>query len=274
MVNYARIQHHIDRGKGIAAKKLGQPFLAYRVTSSAAGNFPEGWTATPGPVGGLAFSLFRRRLPETKLEVALPRASIWFDVIGNMEPFLVGDVFLQNDPPYVAGVSYGAGATQLPGTQQFNAMCLAWHAPVNKAIGARLDRCGAIYRPNGAPMTFADASQYWESTHDNDIPLVLAGGQFTFQAGQSGQTASLVPVGFTADHRNAERIFGPNVPGMVTPIRWLIYIPPLPGYAPREGDAVITEDGARYVMRSPFVQEAGVVGTQTLCDRKIAVATI
>ena len=37
MVNYAKIQHHIDRGKGIAAQKLGPPFLAFRVTLAVAG---------------------------------------------------------------------------------------------------------------------------------------------------------------------------------------------------------------------------------------------
>jgi hypothetical protein len=274
MVNYARVQHHIDRGKGIAARKLGPPFLAYRCGAMASGDFPDGWVATPGPQGGLSFSLFRRRMPDTKLELGLSRAAIFFDIIANMEPFLVGDVFVQNDPPYVPGVSYGAGATSLAqGTMQLNAMCFAWHPPVGKAVGVRLDRCGGIYRPATAPLTFTDASNYWASTHDNDQPLVLAGGNYSFPTGHAGEPASLVPVGFTADHRNSDRIFGPSVPGMVTPLRWLIYIPPLPGYSPREGDAVITEDGARFVMRSPFTQETGVVGTMTLCERKIAQAT-
>lgn len=272
MVNYARVQHHIDRGKGIAAKKLGPPFLAYRVTNTAAGDFPEGWTGTPGR-NGLNFSLFRRRMADTKLELGLSRAAIFFDIIADMEPFLVGDVFVQNDPPYVAGFSYGAGATSLPGTQQLSAMCLALHQPVGKSVGVRLDRCAGIYRPAGAPLTFTDASNYWASTHDNDSPLVLSAGRFAFDTSEAGQPASLVPVGFIADHRKSDKIFGPSVPGMVTPIRWIIYIPPLPGYSPREGDAAITEDGARYVMSSPFVQETGVAGTQALCERKIAQAT-
>jgi hypothetical protein len=273
MVNYARVQHHIDRGKGIAAQKLGPPFLAYRLTASAAGDFPTGWTPTNGPQGGLSFPLFHRRIADTKIELALPRAAILYDIIGNMEPFLLGDVFLQNDPAYVPGVSYGVGATLLPG-QQFNAMALAWHPPVNKAIGIRLDRCASIYRPAGTPLTFEDASKYWASTHDNDTPLVLAGGQFSLNPANAGQVGSLLPIGLTADHRGGEKVFGPGVPGMVAPIRFFVYIPPLPGYSAREGDALITEDGARYVMRAPFIQEAGVVGTQTLCDRKIAQVTL
>jgi hypothetical protein len=273
MVSYARIAHHVDKGRGIAARKLGPPYLAFRVTTAAVGNFPDGWTATDGPQGGLSFNLFRRRIADTKVELALPRAALVFEIIGNMEPFLMGDVFLQNDPAYVAGVSYGAGATILPGTQQITAMCLALHQPVGKSVGMRLDRCAAIYRPATSPLAFEDASAYWETTHDNDSPLVLSGGQYSFQPGAAGQQGSLVPVGLTADHRGGEKVFGPRVPGMVAPIRFFVYIPPLPGYAAREGDALITEDGARYVMRSPYVQEAGVVGTQTLCDRKISEAT-
>src|SRR5271166_1374091 len=101
MVSSAQIQHHIDRGRGIAARKLGQPFLGYRITPTASGDFPGGWSPTPTA----KFSLFRRRLSESKIETNIKATTIWYDLIGNMEPFLLGDVFLQNDPPYVAGKS-------------------------------------------------------------------------------------------------------------------------------------------------------------------------
>jgi hypothetical protein len=273
MVNYASVQRHIDYGRGKASAKLGQPYVGYRVGASSAGDFPDAWAALTSH-GRSPFPLFWRRMPETKIDVALPRAAIYHEIVDDMSPFLVGDIFVLADAPYVPNVSYGAGATSLSqGTMQLTAMCLALHQPVGKSVGVRLDRCGGIYRPNTAPLTFADASTYWASTHDNDLPLVLSGGNYAFAAGAAGQPGSLVPVGFTADHRKSERIFGPGVPGMVTPIRFIIYIPPLPGYSPREGDAVITEDGARYVMSSPFTQETGVVGTLTLCERKIAGAT-
>ena len=39
---------------------------------------------------------------------------------------------------------------------------------------------------------------------------------------------------------------------------------------PREGDALIDQNGTRYVVVSPYEQLAGVVGYQLLCDRKVA----
>lgn len=273
IVNYSSVQRHIDYGRGKASAKLGQPYLAYRIGPSAAGDFPTAWTVIPSH-GLSPFPMFVRRMPDTKIPLALPRAAIINEIVNDMTDFLLGDIFVQADPAYVPGVSYGAGATSLPGTQQFTAMCLALHQPVGKSVGIRLDRCASIYRPAGTPLTFEDASKYWASTHDNDTPLVLTGGQYVLNTANAGQVGSLVPIGLVADHRGGEKVFGPGVPGMVAPIRFFVYIPPLPGYSAREGDALITEDGARYVMRSPYIQEAGVVGTQTLCDRKIAQATL
>jgi hypothetical protein len=269
MVNYARVEHHIDRGRGKAAQKLGPPFLAYRLTSTSSGDFPDGWTPTPGPLGTLSFPIFRRRMTEGKLEVALKNVALLYEIIANMEPFLIGDVFVQNDPPYVPGVSYGAGATQLYGTMEFTAMCFALHSPVGKSVGARIDRRVAIYRPAGAPQTLTDGSLYWESTHDNDQPLLLANGAYSFGPAGSGE-AVMVPAGWASQHRQSEKTFGPGVPGMLKPIKYFFYLPPLPGYLAREGDAIIDENGARYVVVSLFEQQAGVVGQYLVVDRKIA----
>lgn len=266
IVNYARVEHHIDRGRGKAAQKLGQPFNAYRVTSASSGDFPDGWT-----LEAAAFPLFRRRITEAKLEVGLKNISLLYEIIANMEPFLLGDVFLQVDPPYVAGVSYGAGATFLPGSAEFNAMCFASHFPVGKSVGNRLDRRVSIYRPAGAPQTLQDGSLYWESTHDNDQPLLLANGAFGLGAAGAGE-GHMVPAGWASQHRQSERTFGPGVPGMLKPIKYFFYLPPLPGYMAREGDALIDENGARYVVVSIYEQQSGVVGQYLVCDRKIAQA--
>lgn len=265
MVDYARIQHHIDRGKGIASKKLGPPFTAYRVQPNSAGDFPAGWSQIT-----VNFPLFTRRfVGETKVPSGLRNVTQWYDLVGNMEPYLLGDVFLQIDPPYQPGVSYGAGATSIPGTQEFIAYCLAWHPPVNKAIGGHLDRCVTVWRPAVDPAALQDGSDYWKSTHDNDRPLVLQAGQYAFQnPGSVG--ASLVPAGIASAHKRGDALMPPGVPGMPKSAHWFFYLPPLPGYMPREGDAIVDQNGARYVVASPYEQLTGLVGFQLLCDRKIA----
>jgi len=211
-------------------------------------------------------------MSEGKLELGAKGMAVFFDIVANMDPFLLGDILVQNDPPYVPGVSYGAGATSVPGTLELNAMALAWHGPVSKAVGARIDRRVTVWRPASAPATQGDGSKYWESTHDNDAPLVLANGQYGF--GSDGAApASLVPAGIAAQHRQSDRVFGPDVPGMLKPIKWFFYLPPLPGYMAREGDTIVDENGARYVVISPYEQQTGVVGQQLICDRTAAQTT-
>jgi hypothetical protein len=264
MVNYARIARHIDKGLGKAAEKLGQPFNGFRPDSASTGDFPSGWTQTSAN-----FSLFRRRISAGNLEMGLEKAALWYNVIGNMGPYLLGDVFVQNDPAYVAGLYYGPGATSIPGTAELNAMCLAWHAPVDKRIGARIDRRVKIYRPSSSPATETDGSGYWKSTLDNDCSLTLTAGVYSFGA-PGANNANWVPAGLSAVHRQSQAIFEPNVPGMLKPSKWFFYVPPLPGYVSREGDAIVDENGARYVVISPYEQQTGVVGNQLICDRKIS----
>ena len=267
MVSYAQVQRHIDRGRGIASKKLGPPYNCFRIESGSTGDFPEGWTQTQ-----TNFPIFQRKFTsEGKILSGLKNTTQWHDLIADMDPFLLGDVFVLNDPPFVPGVSYGAGATSIPGTIEINAICLAWHPPVNKSIGARLDRLVQIFRPATQPVAQTDTSNYFESTHDNDLPLVLGGGKFAFGTAGAGN-ASLVPAGIGSAHRRGEAIFGPGVPGMTKGTHWFFYIPPLPGYMPREGDAIIDQNGARYVIVSAYEQLTGVVGFQLLCDRKVAEA--
>jgi hypothetical protein len=265
MVSGAFVQGKIDYGRGIAAQKLGQPYNAYRVGPTSSGDFPGGWQLLTAGT-----QIFRRRLNEVaKLDVGMKETALFLEIIADMGPYLLGDCFVQVDAPLVPGVSYGAGATSLPGTPEFNGFTLAWHQPVMKNVGARLDRRVMIFRPATGPKVLADGSDYWASTHDNDSPLILANGQYSFGAPGSGE-GSMIPAGISSQHRQSDRIFGPGVPGMPKPVKWFFYVPPLPGYLPAEGDAIIDENGARYVVVSPYEQEAGVVGNQLVCDRKIA----
>lgn len=264
MVNYASIARHIDKGRGIAAKHLAQPFAAYRIEGSSSGDFPGGWSLITAN-----FPLFRRRyIAVGKIETGLARGALWYEIIANMAPYVLGDVFLQIDPDYVPGVSYGAGATLLYGTEQIEALSLAIHMPVGKSIGGRLDRRIKIYRPNAGPATLNDGSSFFKTTLDNDMPLVLTDGTYAF--GPPSAAASYIPGGFAAyDRQYGDELFGPAVPSMPKPSRYFVYVPPLPGYTPTEGDAVVAEDGSRYVCELAFYQESGVVGSQLVVHRQI-----
>lgn len=266
MTTYAKIAQHVDKGRGIAARNLGQPFRAYRLDPSSSGDWPEGWLVTNNK-----FPLFRRRWSqEGKIETGLTRGALWFELIANMGPFLVGDVFLQIDPDYVPGVSYGAGATLEYDTDQFEGIGFAVHTPVGKSIGGRLDRRVMIHRPNRKPAQLAnDGGKFRKTTLDDDVPLVMVGGKFKF--GPPGGAGNFVPAGFAAyDRQYGQDLFSPDVPAMPKPSRYFIFLPSLPGYTPTEGDAIVCEDGSRYVVELPFYQQAGVSGSQLVAHRQIA----
>ena len=268
MVNYARIQHKIDKGLGIAGKHLGPPYNVYRPDSTASGDFPNGWDLV-----GTGVPVFIRRTTDAKIQNALlASGTMWFDVIGNVEPYLIGDVFLLEDPAYSPGISYGTGATALPGTQRFTAFTLAWHAPVDEPVGARCDTRGQIFRPQGPPDTsFADGSSQWRGGTYAAQPLVLQNGVYSFLSAFEGRDASFVPVGVSSTDRPPRgRLIPPPIPGDMQIPRYFMYVPPLPGYTPAEGDRVVTEQGARYLVTNPYYQQTGVVGNQMGVDRMVA----
>lgn len=266
MVDYAGIQEKIDRGRGKAANRLGQPYSIYRLGAASTGDWPDAWSTIDSN-----YLVYTRRLKsERDIEVGIQNATLFFDLIADLTPFILGDVFLETDPPYDPGVSYGPGATSVAGDpMQFNAFALAWHPPIAKSVGGRIDRRGQIYRPATRPqVNTPDLSPYWRETHDGDRPLILNNG--TFQFGGPGGRGSFIPCGLTSAYRpSGQKPFevSGTPPGMLRPAHWFAYIPPLPGYLPRTGDALITEDGARYVVVQPYYQTAGVVGSQLMLDR-------
>lgn len=270
MANYASIQERIDYGKGRAAEHIGYPYAAFRLGPRSTGDYPSAWTKVAD-----GFNVYERRLKsERSVDVGIANAALFYDVVANMSPFLLGDVFANQDGPYMPGIAYGEGAISVAGFQ-FNAFGLAWHPAMGKAVGGRLDRRARIYRPAVTPDRLkTDNSDYWRSTHDGDQPLVLVDGQYAL--GARGAVASFVPIGITSAYRpygqKPFEITG-SPPGMVRPTHWFAYLPPLPGYSAREGDALITEDGARYVVVQPYYQTAGVVGSQLMLDRTSAEKT-
>lgn len=269
MVNYASIQAKIDYGKGKAAQKLGQPYSAYRITTAATGDFPNGWAAV-----GTGIPILRRRINERLIESALEYAgTLWYNVTADMTDFLLGDVFVCTDPAYSPGISYGPGATSVPGGSQFeiDALTLAWHMPINKAVGARIDRRCQIFRPASAPVKTPAGVYAWRQANDQSTPLVLTSGRYDFNP--AGTVGSWIPIGLSSTARPGRGDnFEPSIPGMVGLSRYYGFVPFLPGYEPSEGDRLMTEDGARYVVQNPYRQEQGVVGQQLALERAISQA--
>jgi hypothetical protein len=264
----AQFQASIDKMLGSIGRSFGRPYAVYRIATTSSGDFPGGWLR-------LAQSMFvlRNRVSGRSLEQnQTTERTLWYELAGDFTRFRLGDVFVASDGPYAPGQSYGAGATSVPGTNEIDAFAFAWHAPVQPPHGARLDRLVGIYRPELTPGEAADGSTRWNTTHDTDTPLILAAGTFSF--GSPGGTASMVPCGFGGvdrPFRGGE--FEPDRIGITEAFLAYGYLPPLPGYTPSEGDALITVDDTRYVIVSVYRQETGAVGSQCLLARLISQST-
>lgn len=268
MVNYARIQHHIDKGLGIAARHLGPPYSVYRVISTSSGDYPNGWSNVANNV-----PVFVRRTADSKFQTALlASGTLWLDVIGNMEPYILGDVFSLSDPAYVPGKSYGLGATSVANVNRFSGFALAWHAPVDEPVGARCDVRARIYRAMGPPdQSLVDGSATWRAASKYVAwPLVLEDGLYQFVDPYSGQNASFVPCGVSSTDRPARGHLVPpsSTPGGMQIARYFLYTPVLPGYTPTEGDRIVQESGQEYIVTNPYNQLTGVVGNQIGVDRR------
>ena len=268
MVNYASIQHKIDKGLGIAGRHLGAPYDAYRVTSAAIGDYPDGWSKV-----GSRVPVFVRRTTDAKIQNSLlASGTMWFDVIGEMETFLLGDVFTLVDATYSAGKAYGLGATSVANTGRFSGFGLAWHAPVDEPVGARLDVRVKVYRPQGPPDTQVVGGRTWRGTTYAAQPLALINGVYQFVDPYSGLDASFVPAGVSSTDRPPRgHLFPPaSTPGDQQIPRYFLYLPPLPGYIPSEGDRLVQESGQRYIVTNPYYQLTGVVGMQLGVERRIS----
>lgn len=263
----------LDRTLGAVAQRLGMPHSVYRNTPGSTGDFPDGWTL----ISTSAFAITNRvRSADADVSMTSER-TLWYDVTSDVSPFWLGDVFVSTEAPYFPGIAYGDRATALPDTSDISGFALAWHQPLRPPLAARLDRRVGIYRPALVPQTYSDGSpltpsQQWRSTREFDTPLQLLNGVFSW--GPPGGFASWVPCGFgTSDRQTRGEDMNPDPPGMLPSPRYYAYLPPLPGYQASEGDAIITEDDARYVVISPFRQESGVVGSQLMIQRYISQST-
>lgn len=258
----------IDKQLGVIGNRLGQPFKVYRLRPDSSGDFPSGWYLVSSRARA-----HRNRVRSQDAEVAMTsERTLWYEIVADMSPFWLGDVFLQNDPPFFPGVAYGDRATSVPATTELNGFALAWHAPMRPPLAARIDHLCRIYRPSLRPIGFADGSTQWRTTREWDTPLVLVNGTYTW--GLPNTPASVVPTGIgTSDRQTRGEDMAPDPVGMLPVPRYYLYLPPLPGYTASEGDALILDDDSRYTVIAPFRQETGVVGHQLMVQRYISQST-
>jgi hypothetical protein len=266
-MSFALFQQKLDQTLGAVGQRLGQPFSVYRITPGSSGDFPGGWYLVSTQAHA-----HRNRVRSQDAEVSMTsERTVWYEVIGDMSPFYLGDVFVQTDGNFFPGVAYGPNATSLQNTLELNGFALAHHAPIRPPMAARIDhRCG-IYRPDNVPLAWMGSLQ-WRPTREEHRPLVLTNGVYVW--GAAGGVASLVPGGFgTSDRQTRGEDMNPDPPGMMPVPRYYCYLPPLPGYTAAEGDAIITEDDARYRVIAPYRQETGIVGHQLMVQRYISQST-
>jgi len=256
----AWFQSQIDKQLGAVGRSFGVPYAAYRIASTSSGDFPTAWQLLTKQA-----MVLNNRVRANDVDVAMTsERTLWYQISGDMSSFILGDVFVQNDARFFPGIAYGPNATSVPGTFELNGFALAWHAQAQPPLGARIDRRVMIYRPALEPI-----NGQWRSTRDQDTGLILTNGVYAF--GTPGSTASWVPCGFgTSDRQTRGEDMPPDPPGMLPVPRYYAYLPPLPGYSPAEGDALITEDDARYVVIAPYTQSAGTVGSQMMTQRYIS----
>jgi hypothetical protein len=254
MANYVGLTRHVWAGRGHAARAVGVPYNVYRITSASNGNYID----TSNKIS-TDFYVLAKVHKDGTYETPLDMKTMFFNFVGDTTTFDIGDVFILNDPVYGTGDQ----VVDFP-TQQFRGMCLAYNPPISKlAVAARVDRLAQIYRP--APGI--DSTGYWSQATDNALPLIMNAGQFDFSAAP-GAVATMIPVGLVPFPRpSGGAQFKPDLPGTLEFPSFFIYTPPLEGVHLREGDRIVDQSGARYVVMVPWIQEAAISGNQLGCRR-------
>ncbi len=261
MANYQHIQRRIDFGRGRAAEHLGQPFSVYRVQANSATNYldAENLVAANFPV------FYRQRAANGfggSFEGGMPGVPLW-DIVANMDGFIVGDVFVQTDAAVPTGYGPGATLVNYP-TIELEGFCFGFHGPVKKSIGARVERLAQIYRPAQTPTT---SNGYFDLSLDLMRPVLLQNGNFVLGTnGQSG--AALIPVGWEPPSARLGRDLFEQIPDATKLSMYVLYLPPTAGFTLKEADRIQFQDGSRYVVDKPYEQQSGFVGTRITMFRE------
>lgn len=255
-MSYDEIQDLIDEGRQLAAEELGPPHDVYRFLNPdingnvlIAGNKIASLISIYTKIGyggGI----------RTSFEAEKQQGIIWYEIIADMSPFRLGDVFILNDPVYGAGYS----SVNFP-TNEFKGFALADHSPIKKALGGRLNCTVTIFRPSVGP----NSNMQWDKNKDWLDPLVLANGAWGL--GVRGATPTKVPAGLTAMGRTyGDKMF--SSPAAKRGSGWELYVPALKGFDAQEGDKIVGPDGARYTLIIPYTQKVGATGSQWFLERE------
>ena len=265
-VDASNLQSIVDMGLGIGAQFVGIPHAVYRVTSASNGDVIQ--------PANLIFPNYMAQRSKYRTDNSkdigletLDRDDFIYSILGDMSPMLVGDIF-------VAGPINGKGQTMVNYPDyQINAFCIASLAVLKSRIAGRIDRQIQVYRPSTVP----DAGGSIDMTLANCDQLVCVNGSFVLQdrVNFPDAVASKIPVGFQNTKRARAQIVSqtPNMPQIVS---YACYVMPLPqatnldGFAFREGDRIIDQDGSEYVVSNAYRQDTGFAGSQLTLDRYIA----
>lgn len=259
-MSYDDIQDQIDQGRQQAADVLGPPHDVYRMANPDV----NGNVLIAGNRIATGINIFSKiaygAALRTSFESSRQQGVEWYEIIADMSPFRLGDIFLLTDAVYGAGYS-SVGFTE---HGEFKGFALADHSPIKKSLGGRLNTTVQIYRPS---RTRNDNKQF-DRTLDTGEPLVLENGSFSL--GDTGDTATKIPAGLMAQGRSyGDKIFD-SPTGEKRRSGWGLYMPALKGFQGEEGDRVVAADGSKYVVIIPYTQYVGATGTQWFLEREAA----
>lgn len=258
-MSYDEIFPLIDMGKGFAAQELGVPHDVYRLTDPDS----DGSVLTQTNLISAQVKVFTRiaygASIRTSFEGEKQQGILWYEIVADMRPFLVGDIFVLNDPVYGQGYSSVNFATE-----DFKGFALADHSPIKKTLGGRLNTFVKIFRLSKTPDP---NTKDWNNTRKNSLPVTLSSG--TFSLGAASDTPTLIPAGLMSTGKSyGDRIFDQK-PGDQRKSGWELYIPALNGFQIREGDRIEAMDGSRYVVIVPYTQYVGATGSQWFLEREV-----
>ncbi len=247
---YASIQNIIDYGRGLAANVVGQPGTLYRISANT-----NGAIVAPANAVYTNFPLLRRVISSaSSVESHGVEESLLFEIVCNLNDVVVGDIWIQNDPKYGVGADIATYETS-----EFIGMAVAMHAVMRKAIGVQLHRYASIYRM----MRGVDNSGYANAFQQQAYGLSIVNGAAEFLP----TGASSIPIGMAPRTGGFEAPVHPNIRSLPDIPQYHIYIPPISGYAPIEGDVIQTTNGARYYVMSSWHMDVGLLGNMVVARK-------
>ncbi len=248
---YAAIQNIIDYGRGLAANVVGQPGTLYRLTSASNGDVLSSANAVYNN-----FPLLRRVVSSAdSVESRGVEEALLFELVCDLNLVTVGDIWIQTDPRYGVGAEIAAYSTN-----EFIGIAVAMHAVMRKAIGIQLHRTASVYRM----MRGVDLNGYAQAFQQQASSLQIVNGSAVFVS--SGVPAA-IPIGMAPRTGGFEGPIHPKIESLPEAPQYHIYVPPIGGYAPIEGDILQLVGGARFSVMSSWHMDVGLLGNMVIARK-------